>query len=107
MDNRKSALVWYWEALEQEVQVLSEDPVPYSVEKMHPTLETFVRYTVEQGLIAEPLALDDLFATSQITKARHQPVPLIARQTAGQAQPPASFLPSDRYLRTKQELFLA
>jgi len=65
MDNRKSALVWYWEALKKEAQVLGEDPVPYSVEKMHPTLETFVRYSVEQGLIAAPLALDDLFATSK------------------------------------------
>ena len=37
------------------------DPVPYSVEKIRPTLELLVRYAVEQGLIPLPISLEDLF----------------------------------------------
>lgn len=62
-DNRHSALLWYWESLENQAELMGADPAPYSIEKMRHTLETFIRYCVEQGLIAAPLPLDELFAT--------------------------------------------
>ena len=42
---------------------MGADPAPYSIEKMRHTPETFIRYSVEQGLIAAPLALEELFVT--------------------------------------------
>jgi 4,5-dihydroxyphthalate decarboxylase len=61
-DNRRSALLWYWESLENQAQLIP-DPAPYSIDQMRHTLETFIRYCVEQGLIAAPVALENLFVT--------------------------------------------
>ena len=62
-DNRRSTLIWYWEALEAQTQLPGGDPAPYSVEKMRHTLETFIGYCVEQGIIAAPISLEELFAS--------------------------------------------
>jgi 4,5-dihydroxyphthalate decarboxylase len=37
------------------------DPWPYGVDANRKTLEALIGYMVEQGLIAESLAADDLF----------------------------------------------
>ena len=60
-DSRDSGLLWYWDALEQQMALMGRDPVPYSVEKIRKTLQTFVDLSVEQGLIPSPIALEDLF----------------------------------------------
>ena len=60
-DSRDSGLLWYWDALEEQIALVGYDPVPYSVEKFHRTLQTFVDLSVEQGLIPSPIRLEDLF----------------------------------------------
>ena len=44
-------------------ELIGDDPAPYSIEKLRHTLETFIRYCVEQGLIEAPLALEESFVT--------------------------------------------
>ena len=44
-------------------ELIGDDPAPYSIDKMRHTLETFIRYYVEQGLIAAPLPLEELLVT--------------------------------------------
>jgi 4,5-dihydroxyphthalate decarboxylase len=60
-DNRDSGLLWYEDALEKQMALVGHDPVPYSVEKIRRTLQTFVDLSVEQGLIRSPIRLEDLF----------------------------------------------
>jgi 4,5-dihydroxyphthalate decarboxylase len=42
--------------------LLGADPYPYGLEANRATLETFLRYAQRQGLIAEPVAIETLFA---------------------------------------------
>jgi len=60
-DNRDSGLLWYEDALEKQMALAGRDPVPYSVEKIRRTLQTFVDLSVEHGLIPSPIRLEDLF----------------------------------------------
>src|SRR5262245_13159584 len=60
-DSRDSGLLWYWDALEKQQALVGDDPVPYSVEKIRRTLQTFVDLSVEHGLIPYPIRLEDLF----------------------------------------------
>ncbi|MEE9145535.1 MAG: ABC transporter substrate-binding protein [Candidatus Binatia bacterium] len=62
-DNRHSGLLWYWESLEGQQDLVGDDPAPYSVEKLRHTLEAFVSYAVEQGLIPTSIPLEELFVT--------------------------------------------
>src|SRR5947208_3885235 len=43
-------------------EVFDGDPWPYGMEPNRPTLEAFVTYLVDQGLIAAPVRVDELFA---------------------------------------------
>ena len=61
-DNRDSGLLWYWKAWEDQVALLGRDPVPYSLAKMRPTLDAFIRHAVRHGLLDKPLSPDELFA---------------------------------------------
>jgi len=60
-DSRDSGLLWYSDALEKQQALVGDDPVPYSVEKIRRTLQTFVDLSVEHGLIPSPIRLEDLF----------------------------------------------
>lgn len=60
-DNRDSGLLWYWKAWEDQVALVGRDPVPYSLAKMRPTLDTFIRHAVRHGLLDKPVSPDDLF----------------------------------------------
>ncbi len=42
-------------------EVFDGDPWPYGIEANRPTLEALVTYMVDQGLIADPIPLDELF----------------------------------------------
>jgi 4,5-dihydroxyphthalate decarboxylase len=46
------------------MDLMGEDFWPYGLESNRRTLETFVRYMHEQGLIPEPIALETLFPES-------------------------------------------
>jgi 4,5-dihydroxyphthalate decarboxylase len=48
----------------QTMDLMGEDFWPYGLESNRHTLETFVRYMHEQGLIPEPMALETLFPES-------------------------------------------
>jgi 4,5-dihydroxyphthalate decarboxylase len=55
-------LPWLPDDLEEIDQIFGGDCWPYGVEPNRPTLEALVTYMVEQGLIAEPIAIEKLFA---------------------------------------------
>jgi len=58
---RRTPLVWVQEALEEQERLFDGDPFPYTVENNRITLETFLRYAQEQGLIRGPMRVEDLF----------------------------------------------
>jgi 4,5-dihydroxyphthalate decarboxylase len=41
--------------------VFAGDPWPYGIEANRPTLEALVSYLADQGMIAKPLRVEDLF----------------------------------------------
>lgn len=55
-------LPWINAEVESTKNVLGEDWWPYGVVKNRKTLETFLRYHLEQGLSAKPMTLEELFA---------------------------------------------
>src|SRR6202012_5939411 len=54
-------LPWLPDDIEEIDQLFGGDCWPYGVEPNRPTLEALVSYMVEQGLIAEPIAIEKLF----------------------------------------------
>jgi 4,5-dihydroxyphthalate decarboxylase len=61
LSNRDSGLFWYWEALDEQLEILGLDPVPYSVSKNRVPIETLLRYCAEQGITDHQLAVEDVF----------------------------------------------
>ena len=61
LNNRDSGLFWYWEALEDQLDVLGLDPVPYSVSKNRIPIETLLRYCAEQGIVDRQLGVEEVF----------------------------------------------
>jgi len=54
-------LPWLPEYLDEIDQVFGGDPWPYGIEVNRPTLEALVAYMAEQGIIANPLPLEQIF----------------------------------------------
>jgi 4,5-dihydroxyphthalate decarboxylase len=54
-------LPWMADDIEELDAVFGPDPWPYGIENNRPTLEALVEYMVEQGLIAQPIPIADLF----------------------------------------------
>ena len=54
-------LAWGRHHLEEERELLGQDPWPYGVAANRANLERFIKYEQEQGLISGPLAVEDLF----------------------------------------------
>jgi 4,5-dihydroxyphthalate decarboxylase len=54
-------LPWLPEHLEQIDEVFGADPWPYGIEANRPTLQALVTYMAEQGIIAKPMAIEDIF----------------------------------------------
>jgi len=54
-------LPWLTADLDELDEVFGDDPWPYGLEANRVTLQSLVDYMVEQGIIAERVALDDLF----------------------------------------------
>ena len=53
---------WLNAEMDEIRELFGGDPYPYGVEANRNALETFMRYLVEQGFVAEPrAALEDLF----------------------------------------------
>ena len=60
-DPNWSRLAWGRQWLEEERRLLGPDPWPYGVAANRGNLERFIQYEHEQGLIPEPLTVEDLF----------------------------------------------
>jgi 4,5-dihydroxyphthalate decarboxylase len=54
-------LPWLPDDLDELDRVFGDDPWPYGVEANRPTLQALVDYMVEQGVIARPLPVDEIF----------------------------------------------
>lgn len=44
------------------MEVTGSDPLPYGIEPNRPVLETLVQHALTQGIITQPVSVDDLFA---------------------------------------------
>lgn len=60
-DPRKICLAWAQDAYERQVELMGPDPFAYEIEGSRAAVETLVRYAVEQGIVAEPLTVEELF----------------------------------------------
>ncbi|EHP70302.1 hypothetical protein MetMK1DRAFT_00008040 [Metallosphaera yellowstonensis MK1] len=56
------ALPWLFEHYRETVEVMGEDYWPYGLSKNYKTLDTFIRYAYEQGIIPERVKPEDIFA---------------------------------------------
>jgi len=61
------SLVWYEETLRQQRSILGQDPWAYGLGKNEKTIETFVGYLAEQGLITQKMSLESYFASNTLT----------------------------------------
>ncbi|MBK1787591.1 ABC transporter substrate-binding protein [Prauserella cavernicola] len=62
------ALPWLWAEVERTRAALGDDWWPYGVEANHTTLETFLRYSHEQGLAARRYEPAELFAPETLAE---------------------------------------
>lgn len=62
------ALPWLWAEAERTRTALGEDWWPYGFEPNRATLETFLRYSYEQGLAARHYDAEELFAPETLTE---------------------------------------
>lgn len=62
-----SALPWSWAEAERTVDVLGADWWPYGLERNRTTLDTFLRYSHEQGLAARRYEPEELFAPETLS----------------------------------------
>jgi len=60
-DPNWSWLAWGRQAFEEEQRLLGDDPWPYGLEKNRPNLERFIGYSLDQGLMAKRMAVEELF----------------------------------------------
>jgi 4,5-dihydroxyphthalate decarboxylase len=60
-DPNWSWLAWGRQAFEEEQKLLGDDPWPYGLEKNRANLERFVGYSLDQGLMARKMAVEELF----------------------------------------------
>jgi 4,5-dihydroxyphthalate decarboxylase len=60
-DPNWSWLAWGRQAFEEEQKLLGDDPWPYGLEKNRSNLERFMGYSLDQGLMAKKMTLEELF----------------------------------------------
>lgn len=60
-DPNWSWLAWGRQAFEEQQKLLGDDPWPYGLEKNRANLERFAGYSLDQGLMAQKIAVEDLF----------------------------------------------
>ena len=56
-------------ALLKMADVVGDDPVPYGFESSRTTLEAFVGFNVEQGVITEKVSAEELFPSATLSLA--------------------------------------
>ncbi len=60
-DPNWSWLAWGRQAFEEEEKLLGSDPWPYGLEQNRANLERFVGYSLDQGLMAQKMLVEELF----------------------------------------------
>ena len=60
-DPNWSWLAWGRQAFEEQQKLLGDDPWPYGLEKNRANLERFAGYSLDQGLMAQQMGVEDLF----------------------------------------------
>jgi 4,5-dihydroxyphthalate decarboxylase len=60
------SLVFRWEYLDQVREIFGPDPFPYGFNKNRTALQAIADYSFEQGLIAEPMNIESIFAPSTV-----------------------------------------
>jgi 4,5-dihydroxyphthalate decarboxylase len=62
----KISLAWFRGPVEEQEQILGDDPWPYGVEKNRHVVETLSTYLYEQGLAEKKLKMEELFALNAL-----------------------------------------
>jgi 4,5-dihydroxyphthalate decarboxylase len=62
----KISLAWFRRPVEEQRQILGDDPWPYGLEKNRHVVATLMNYLYEQGLAKEKLEIDKLFAANTL-----------------------------------------
>jgi 4,5-dihydroxyphthalate decarboxylase len=62
----KISLAWFRGPVEEQRQILGDDPWPYGLEKNRHVVETLMTYLYEQGLIERKLPAEQLFAPNTL-----------------------------------------
>ena len=63
-------LPWLIPELEETKRIMGEDYWPYGLERNRKTLETYVAYNAEQGLVENPFKVEEFFAPETINAAK-------------------------------------
>jgi 4,5-dihydroxyphthalate decarboxylase len=63
-------LPWMIPEREETVDIMGDDYWPYGIEANRRTLESFIKYSNEQGLVESVFAVEDLFAPETVDTAR-------------------------------------
>jgi 4,5-dihydroxyphthalate decarboxylase len=66
LDRIPTALFFGPEYLARTRQMFGEDPYPYGIKENRKMLETLIDYSHEQGLTAEKMKVEELFARSTL-----------------------------------------
>jgi|Deesub1362A_J573_1020465.scaffolds.fasta_scaffold00735_13 4,5-dihydroxyphthalate decarboxylase len=61
-------LAWFTHYVEEEMEILGEDPWPYGLEPNRKVLETFLDYSYEQKLIGRRPEVEELFAENTLDR---------------------------------------
>jgi 4,5-dihydroxyphthalate decarboxylase len=69
-DQRRSFLAWYGAALEEQREILGDDPWPYGIEENRSQLETIARYAEISGVTDRVLQISEMFAEQTLVQAR-------------------------------------
>jgi 4,5-dihydroxyphthalate decarboxylase len=62
----KISLAWFRRPVEEQKQILGEDPWPYGLERNRHVVATLMNYLYEQGLAQEKLDVEKLFAANTL-----------------------------------------
>jgi 4,5-dihydroxyphthalate decarboxylase len=62
----KISLAWFRGPVEEQEQILGDDPWPYGLEKNRHVVETLMTYLHEQGLAEKKLTMEQLFAPNTL-----------------------------------------
>lgn len=65
-DPNWSSLAWTQHLVEEERRLLGEDYWPYGLARNRANLERFMGYSLDQGLMDKPMAVEELFAESTL-----------------------------------------